>query len=91
MGPLTLGHKQDSPFLGRDIGRDKNYSEEVAYAIDQEVRKTIDRAYENARELLTKHRETLDLIAQTLMEKETIEAEAFAELMKDAGLEKPNS
>lgn len=89
LGPLTLGHKQDSPFLGRDINRDRNYSEEVAYAIDQEVRKTIDRAYEKAKELLTKHRETLDMIAQTLMDKETIGAEEFAGLMQQAGLKKP--
>ncbi|MEW6065015.1 cell division protein FtsH [Desulforamulus profundi] len=89
LGPLTLGHKQDTPFLGRDIGRGRNYSEEVAYAIDREVRKMIDQSYSKAKALLTEHRDTLDKIAMVLMEKETIEAEEFAELMREAGLEKP--
>lgn len=89
LGPLTLGHKQDTPFLGRDISRDRNYSEEVAFAIDQEVRKIIDQSYSKAKDLLTQHRGTLDLIAGNLMEKETIEAGEFAELMRQAGLEKP--
>ncbi|CCO08638.1 ATP-dependent zinc metalloprotease FtsH [Desulforamulus hydrothermalis] len=89
LGPLTLGHKQDTPFLGRDIARDRNYSEEVAYAIDREVRKMIDQAYGKAKDLLTKHRDTLDKIAGVLMEKETIEAEEFAQLMRESGLEKP--
>ncbi len=89
LGPLTLGHKQDSPFLGRDINRDRNYSEEVAFTIDKEVRKMIDQSYSKAKALLTEHRATLDKIAQVLMEKETIEANDFAELMQEAGLEKP--
>lgn len=89
LGPLTLGHKQDTPFLGRDIGRGRNYSEEVAYAIDREVRKMIDQSYSKAKALLTEHRDTLDKIAMVLMDKETIEAEEFAELMREAGLEKP--
>ncbi|MEG6520638.1 ATP-dependent zinc metalloprotease FtsH [Desulfotomaculum sp. 1211_IL3151] len=89
LGPLTLGHKQDSPFLGRDINRDRNYSEEVAFAIDREVRKMIDRSYGKAKALLTEHQATLDKIAMVLMEKETIGAEEFAELMQEAGLKKP--
>ncbi|SHF38861.1 ATP-dependent zinc metalloprotease FtsH [Desulforamulus putei] len=89
LGPLTLGHKQDTPFLGRDIARDRNYSEEVAYAIDREVRKMMDQAYSKAKALLTEHRATLDKIAGVLMEKETIEAEEFAQLMRESGLEKP--
>lgn len=89
LGPLTLGHKQDTPFLGRDIARDRNYSEEVAYAIDREVRKMIDQAYSKAKALLTEHRDTLDKIAGVLMEKETIEAAEFAQLMRESGLEKP--
>ena len=89
LGPLTLGHKQDSPFLGRDINRDRNYSEEVAFTIDKEVRKMIDQSYGKAKALLTEHRATLDRVAQVLMEKETIEANEFAEIMKEAGLEKP--
>ncbi|AEF93018.1 ATP-dependent metalloprotease FtsH [Desulfotomaculum nigrificans CO-1-SRB] len=89
LGPLTLGHKTDTPFLGRDIARDRNYSDEVAYAIDREVRKMIDQAYSKAKALLTEYRATLDKIAEVLMEKETIEADEFAQLMRESGLEKP--
>lgn len=89
LGPLTLGHKQDTPFLGRDINRDRNYSEEVAFAIDREVRKMIDQSYAKAKEMLTTHKDALDKVAMVLMERETIEANEFADLMQEAGLEKP--
>ncbi len=87
LGPMTFGRKTDTPFLGRDLARDRNYSEEVASAIDVEVRETIDRSYDKAKELLEQHLETLHLVAKTLFEKETIEAGEFAELMKLAGEE----
>jgi len=85
LGPMTYGRKTDTPFLGRDLARDRNYSEEVASAIDVEVRQTIDRSYKLAKELLEKHIDTLHLVAKTLFAKETIEAVEFAELMKEAG------
>jgi cell division protease FtsH len=85
LGPMTYGRKTDTPFLGRDFSRDRNYSEEVANAIDIEVRQIIDHSYKQAKELLEKHLETLHLVAKTLFEKETIEAIEFAELMKQAG------
>ncbi len=85
LGPMTYGRKTDTPFLGRDLSRDRNYSEEVANAIDVEVRQTIDRSYKQAWELLEKHIETLHMVAKTLFAKETIEAAEFAELMKEAG------
>lgn len=82
LGPLTFGHKHDTPFLGRDIARDRNYSEEIAYAIDREVRRVIDECYNRAREILTANRDKLELVANKLMEQETIEAEEFAALME---------
>jgi len=85
LGPMTYGRKTDTPFLGRDLSRDRNYSEEVASAIDVQVRETIDRSYNYAKGLLEKHMETLHLVAKTLFEKETLEAEEFKELMKTAG------
>nr|WP_245574300.1 ATP-dependent zinc metalloprotease FtsH [Desulfovirgula thermocuniculi] len=85
LGPMTLGRKTDTPFLGRDLARDRNYSEEVASAIDKEVRRIIEGCYNRARELLEKHMDTLHLVANTLFEKETLEAEEFAALMKQAG------
>jgi len=90
LGPLTFGRRQEQVFLGRDISRDRNYSEAVAYSIDKEVRRIIDECYKEAEKLLNDNMETLHLIAQTLMEKETIEANEFAELIKKSGLAKPN-
>ncbi|MDD4239366.1 MAG: ATP-dependent zinc metalloprotease FtsH [Desulfotomaculaceae bacterium] len=87
LGPMTYGRKTDTPFLGRDFSRDRNYSEEVANAIDIEVRETIDQSYNKGKELLEEHLATLHLVAKTLFEKETIEAGEFAELMKQAGEE----
>ncbi|MDF9409230.1 ATP-dependent zinc metalloprotease FtsH [Pelotomaculum isophthalicicum JI] len=85
LGSMTFGHKQDTPFLGRDLSRDRNYSEEVANAIDVQVREMIDSSYNKAKQLLEEHLETLHLVAKTLFDKETVEAEEFAELMKQAG------
>lgn len=90
LGPLTFGRKQEQVFLGRDIARDRNYSEAVAYSIDKEVRRIIDRCYKEAERLLRENIDALHLIAKTLMEKETIEAHEFAELMKEAGLPRPD-
>ena len=85
LGPLTLGHKQEQVFLGRDIARDRNYGEDVATAIDKEVRIVVDKCYSNAKDMLGKHIHTLHLIAETLMEKETIGADDFIALMEKAG------
>lgn len=88
LGPLTLGRKQETPFLGRDISRDRNYGEDVAAQIDREVHSTIDRSYNRAKELLEMHMDGLKSLAQTLFDKETIEAEEFARLMEAHGIAK---
>ncbi|WP_072867753.1 ATP-dependent zinc metalloprotease FtsH [Desulfofundulus thermosubterraneus] len=87
IGPMTLGRKQETVFLGRDLARDRNYGEEVAAAIDKEVRRMIESCYNRAKELLEKHMDTLHLVAKTLFDKETLEADEFAALMKQAGEE----
>ncbi|WP_027364266.1 ATP-dependent zinc metalloprotease FtsH [Desulfotruncus alcoholivorax] len=87
LGPMTLGRKQETVFLGRDIARDRNYGEEVAAAIDREVRHMIEKNYNRAKDLLNKHMEVLHLIARNLMEKETLESEEFGALMREAGVE----
>lgn len=81
MGPLTFGQKEGQVFLGRDIARERNYSEAVAYAIDKEARRIIDECYMKAQTLIQENMHKLDAIAQTLMEKETIEAKEFSEMM----------
>ncbi len=80
LGPITLGRKHDQVFLGRDLARDRNYSEEIAKAIDQEIRKTIDNCYQKAQEILEKERDKLEKIAQTLLDKETLDAEEIKAL-----------
>ena len=82
LGPVTFGHRQDQVFLGRDIARDKNYSEEIAAKIDKEIRKFLDEAYQKTEELLQNNIDKLHLIAQALIEKETLEGSEIEQLMK---------
>lgn len=82
LGPMTFGHRQDQVFLGRDIARDKDYSEEVAAKIDKEIRKFIDEAYQKTESLLNENMDKLHLIADALIERETLEGEEIDQLMK---------
>ena len=83
LGPITFGHRQEQVFLGRDIGRDRNYSEEVAYSIDKEVRRYIEEAYEEAEQMLKANIDKLHLVAQSLIERETLEGNELAELLEN--------
>lgn len=83
LGPLRLGRRHGNPFLGRDIMEDRDYSEDVARAIDEEVRAFIDQGYERARHILTEHRAKMDEIAEILLEKETLTREEFQALLND--------
>jgi cell division protease FtsH len=73
LGPLTFGHKEELVFLGRDLGEQRNYSEEVAGEIDQEVHRLVDTAYQRAKKILTERREKLVQLAEYLKQEETIE------------------
>ncbi len=86
LGPLTFGRKQEQVFLGRDIARDRNYSEAVAYSIDKEARRIIEECYSEAEKLLKENISVLHRIAQTLIEKETIDAQEFADILREEGL-----
>ena len=77
LGPQTFGQKEELIFLGREISEQRDYSEETARKIDYEVRNMIDKAYTIAKEIITKHRDKLDAIAQSLIEKETLDGEEF--------------
>ena len=81
IGPIAYGEENHQVFLGRDFNRDRNYSEEVAGEIDREVRRYIEEAYEACRVLITENREKLDLIANALLERETLNASELEELM----------
>ncbi|MBE3556219.1 MAG: ATP-dependent zinc metalloprotease FtsH [Firmicutes bacterium] len=81
LGPIVLGNPHQEVFLGRDLGNERNYSEEVAKEIDEEIRRILDAAYKRAMETLTEHRDQLDLLANTLIEKETLTEEEIQSLL----------
>ncbi|MDN5367892.1 MAG: cell division protease FtsH [Thermovirga sp.] len=83
LGPVTLGKKHHEVFLGRDIMEDRNYSDEVAYAIDQEVRRIIDECYEQVKNLLEQHRAVHVKVAKVLLEEEVIEGPRLDEILKE--------
>jgi len=83
LGPRTFGDKQELVFLGREISEQKDYGEKVADAIDAEVNRIIQQAQEMAREILTKNRSKLELIAQRLIAEETLEGEELEALFKE--------
>ncbi|WP_204260250.1 ATP-dependent zinc metalloprotease FtsH [Caloranaerobacter azorensis] len=80
LGPMTYGTDTDEVFLGRDLTRSRNYSEEVASAIDKEMRSIIDKAYHTAEKLLKENIDKLHRVAEALLEKETLNAEEFEEI-----------
>jgi cell division protease FtsH len=82
LGPITFGKTEELIFLGREIATEKDYSEETAKKIDEEIKKIIDWAYNTAISILQKNKKVLTQIASVLMEKETLEQEEFYELLK---------
>jgi cell division protease FtsH len=74
LGPLTFGKKEEQIFLGREIAQHRDYSEDTAIKIDQEVRKLVSNGYTTARQILSDNRETLERIARALIEREVLDA-----------------
>ncbi len=88
LGTITFGNNNnDQVFLGRDLGRDRNYSEAVAYSIDKEVKRMMDECHAEATKLLSDNMDKLTLIAETLKERETLQADEFLALMEGRSLE----
>ncbi len=81
VGTVQMGHKDELVFLGRDLGEQRNYSEEVAALIDEEVKHLIDEAYETARRILTERRAAMDAVVQRLEVEETIDAAQLDEIL----------
>ena len=79
---MTYGEPQEHVFMGRDFGQTKNYSEQIAYELDKEVKRIIDEKYQLAKEILTENRDILDELAMSLLDHETINAEEFDELIE---------
>jgi cell division protease FtsH len=89
LGPLTLGQRQGEVFLGRDFATHPDYSDQVAFEIDSEVRRLIDEAHDEALEILQVERPKLDEIAAALIERETIEKEDLVSLLERVGKRAP--
>lgn len=82
LGPITFGEREELVFLGKELGTEKNYSNEIAYQIDSEVKNFISKALKKAREVLTKKTAILEKLAQELIAKETLEQKEFYALVK---------
>jgi cell division protease FtsH len=82
LGARTFGHKQELVFLGKEMHEERNYSEKTAEAIDAEVSRLVEEAFRKATALLTEKRSVLDRIAQALLEKETLEKDAYDAIVR---------
>jgi cell division protease FtsH len=81
LGPVAYGQKEEPIFLGKEIARHKDYSEQTAELIDKEVRSTVESALTLAKKLLSEHRDMLELLAKTLLVKETLDDNQIRELL----------
>ena len=81
LGNMAYGKNQENVFMGRDFGHQRDYSEQVAFEIDEEMKRIVDEKYEEAKNLLSSNRDMLEAIAKELLDKETIDAEEFQSIM----------
>ncbi len=86
LGPLSFGKKEEQIFLGREIAQHRDYSEETAIKIDEEVRKIIGRAYDRARKLIEEHTEGLVRVAEALLEREVLDGDEVHALIAGRAL-----
>ncbi|MBN2655126.1 MAG: ATP-dependent zinc metalloprotease FtsH [Nitrospirae bacterium] len=84
LGPLTFGKKDEQIFLGREIAKHKDYSEKTAEDIDDEVKNIVMKAYLDAKQLITENKDLLDAVANSLLERETIDAAEIDEIIEKA-------
>ncbi|HUL33406.1 MAG TPA: ATP-dependent zinc metalloprotease FtsH [Candidatus Eisenbacteria bacterium] len=92
LGPLAFGKKEEAIFLGREIAQHRDFSEDTALQIDREVKRIVSAGYENAKRILSTHKETLDRVAQALLEREVLDANEVKLLLEGKPLpEKPRT
>lgn len=91
MGNMTYGQPNEHVFMGRDFGQTKDYSEQVAYELDKEIKRIIDEKYELARQILIENRDILNELAMSLLENESINAEEFDEIVEKVKQRRQNS
>jgi cell division protease FtsH len=82
LGPRVLGRNHDMPFLGREMGAEPDYSEEIAKEIDDEIRRVIEEAHDKARNVLREHMDELHQLSALLIERETIDKNQFERLLQ---------
>ncbi len=82
LGPRVFGHDRGQPFLGRDMGSEPDYSDEIAREIDDEIRRIVENAHQTARDILEQHNDDLERISEILLERETIDADQFVALLE---------
>jgi cell division protease FtsH len=89
LGPLAFGENESQPFLGRDFGHIKDYSDSVAAKVDAEVHRLVEEAHDEAREIVMKYRDKLDLMVERLLEKESLEKEEVSEILAEVAKQSP--
>ena len=82
LGPMAYGKNQENVFMGRDFGHQRDYSEQIAYEIDEEIKNIVEERYELAKKLLIDNRDMLEAISKELLDKETIDEQEFAQIME---------
>jgi len=91
MGPLSYGSKEEQVFLGRDFANQKNFSDQTAKLIDQEVKTLVMGGYNRATELLSKNRDILENLAQALLERETLNGDEVKNIVAGKNISDPDS
>ena len=81
LGPMAYGKNQENVFMGRDFGHQRDYSDQVAFEIDEEIKRIVEERYELAKRLLTENRDMLEEISKELLDKETIDDKEFEQIM----------
>ena len=82
LGPRVFGHDRGQPFLGREFSSEPDYSDEIAREIDDEIRRVVEEAHQTAKDILIDKRQQLERISKILLERETIDAEEFVQLLE---------
>jgi cell division protease FtsH len=88
LGPLTLGQNNGQVFMGRDFNAQPDYSDEIAFQIDKEIRRIVDESYDTAEDLLVRNRALLDKLSKDLIEYETVDAKHLARLVEEYAVDK---
>jgi cell division protease FtsH len=89
LGNVAMGHREELVFLGRDLGEQRNYSEEVAAIIDEEIRSIVNHGYQTATAILTQQRHKMDVVVEKLKVVETLDGKELDELLAREAPEAP--